>query len=349
MTPRLCLLRAMDFIARNLPDSLTGTPCSGDGIALSPLLHWILKLRLETDFNRLGVAAMREGFRKDMIGLRAGYAIAGTRDLLIDTPSTRLPARRYLPLKENSLPVLLVFFHGGGFVMGDIETHDDLCRLICRTAGVQVLSVDYRRAPEHPFPGPPEDCLDAFRWAQEHAEDFGVHESAVAVGGDSAGANLATVTALMARQDRPALSQLLFYPGTDRMPNSVPPGSRRKAFLTPEIRNWFYLQYLGRGEHEARNPLVSPLNAESLADMPPAVLVTAGFDILRNEGQAYSAALARHGNKVIPLHFARLDHGFGNLVGPHRESEHAVIEAACAWRSLSEVTLKVSKTEQSHS
>jgi acetyl esterase len=246
--------------------------------------------------------------------------VGSVRELQVDGAAGPLRARHYRPARaDGSGPQpLLVFLHGGGFVIGDLDTHDEPCRLLCRHAQVQVLSVDYRLAPEHPFPAAVEDALAAFRWAVEHAEELGADPDRVAVGGDSAGGNLAAVTSQLAAHDGgsvPAL-QLLIYPATD-LTDARTASGRLFAdgfFLTENDRQWASRHYFaGRPDTDQADVRASPALAEDLSGLAPAVLVTGGFDPLRDEGEAYAEALRRAGTPVVSYRAPELIHGFVNM------------------------------------
>jgi acetyl esterase/lipase len=250
--------------------------------------------------------------------------VGAVRDFEIETAAGPLRVRHYSPVGVGPDP-LLVFFHGGGFSLGDIETHDLPCRLLVRSARAHVLSVDYRLAPEHPFPAALDDAQAAVRWAIEHAAKLGADPQRVAVGGDSAGGNLATVIAHdFARDGGPSLrAQLLIYPPTD-LAGEFP---SRKLFgeglvLTRRDADWFDAQYMQNVT--AAEPRVSPLRAADLSGLCPALVVTAGFDALRDEGEAYAGALRRAGNHVVSWRERGLLHGFVNYAGISRESRAAV-------------------------
>jgi acetyl esterase len=234
------------------------------------------------------------------------------------------------------LPALLLFFHGGGFVLGDLDTHDDVCRFLCTESGMQVLSVDYRLAPEHPFPAPVEDALAVLRWARTQAAAFGIDAAAIAVGGDSAGGNLAAVAAqLLAAEGMPLLGQLLVYPATDR--TTVRDSHRRFGqgfFLSHEDREWFYHHYLAGNAALGADPRVSPLLNAAPGRLAPALVVTGGFDMLRDEGEAYAAHLEAHGTTTELMRIGHVGHGFLNLAAIHRDSEQAARRVARAWWAL---------------
>jgi acetyl esterase len=264
------------------------------------------------------------------------YPVGEVRDLLIEGEQP-LRARHYAtPREEPGTPPLLVFFHGGGFVFGDLDTHDGLCRLLCRHAGVHVLAVDYRLAPEDPYPAAVDDAIAALRWAFEHAERLGADPGRVAVGGDSAGGNLAAVATLIAAREGPAVPalQLLIYPATDLV-------GRRPSrdlfaegfFLTSVEMDWFKEQYVPAGTDET-DARVSPLLADDLSGLAPAIVATAGFDPLRDEGEDYARALSAAGNRVILRRFPGLIHGFASATGVSRSSRHAVVELAGCARAM---------------
>ncbi|MCX2982171.1 alpha/beta hydrolase [Halieaceae bacterium IMCC14734] len=226
-----------------------------------------------------------------------------------------IPVRIYRPDGEGPFPVL-VFYHGGGFVVCDLDTHDEICRQLCAGANVLVVSVQYRLAPEAPFPAPLEDCYAATCWAAENAENYQGLASQLLVAGDSAGANFAAAVSLMARdRGTPAISrQLLIYPVTDF--NFETDSYKENAegfFLTRAMMQWFWGHYLEHPE-QGSDPLASPLRAE-LSGLPPAAVITAGFDPLRDEGQAYARALEAAGVDVQLRHFPGMIHGFVTMAG----------------------------------
>jgi acetyl esterase len=239
-----------------------------------------------------------------------------TTDLTIPGPDSPLRARHYRPGVAEAAPLLL-FFHGGGFVMGDIESHDGLCRMICRDAAIHVLSVDYRLAPEHRAPAAVDDCVAAYRWARGHAAELGADPSRIGVGGDSAGGNLAALVTLRSREEgipQPTL-QVLLYPVLDL---SAKTRSRTLFsdgfFLSKLEQDRFVDLYLGGTGLAADDPRVSPLKATDLSGLAPALVVTAGFDPLRDEGNEYAAALCSAGVTVDHRQFDALTHGFAGFV-----------------------------------
>jgi acetyl esterase len=232
-----------------------------------------------------------------------------TRDL----DAGGVPVRLYRPSDAADLG-LLVYFHGGGWVIGDLDSHDQVCRLLANGSGHAVLSVDYRLAPEHPFPAGLEDAVTATRWAHANATELGCRADRLAVGGDSAGGNLAAVVAQLAPV--PLVYQLLVYPVTDC--TRAQPSYAENAtgyFLTAEGMRWFIDHYLSGGHGAPTDPRVSPLHAADhvVAATPPALVVTAEFDPLRDEGDAYAARLAALGVPTSHVRFGGMFHGFFSL------------------------------------
>jgi acetyl esterase len=236
--------------------------------------------------------------------------IGAVEDRSIPGPAGTIDLRIYRPEGPGPFPLHL-HYHGGGWVIGDLDTHDADCRELCRGAGCVVVAVDYRLAPEHAFPAAPEDCYAATRWAVDNAEALGARPGPISVGGDSAGGNLAAAVALMAR-DRggPEIAlQLLVYPVTDATMDTASYVDNAEGYLlTRDSMEWFWNHYCPA---ESRtDPLASPLKAEDLAGLPPAVVMTAEFDPLRDEGQAYADRLRDAGVEVEYRCFDGLIHGF---------------------------------------
>ncbi len=237
-------------------------------------------------------------------------------------PHGPIPLRIYVPVAGSGDLGVLVYFHGGGWVVGDLEAVDALARTLANRSGCIVVSVDYRLAPEHRFPVPFDDAYAATAWVAGHAADIGADPSRVAVGGDSAGGNLAAAVTLAAR-DRggPRLvGQVLIYPVTDRdfsQPSYAAFGDG--YFLTTRAMQWFWQHYVS--EDEATNSYASPLRAAHLRDLPPAVVIIAGYDPLRDEGEAYARRLQADG-VAVDLHvYAGMLHGFCTLGGFDRASD----------------------------
>ncbi|HVT63985.1 MAG TPA: alpha/beta hydrolase [Mycobacteriales bacterium] len=257
----------------------------------------------------------RAGFRAGTVGVRNAATLAQVRsveDITVTGGAGERAARLYRPDVDGPVPTM-VFFHGGGFVIGDIETHDDQARLICRDGEMVVVSVDYRLAPEHPFPAGLEDCLAATRWAAANIDSLGGDASKLLVGGDSAGGNLSANVALACRGEGPALAaQFLIYPGVDFTEDGDFPSRVENAegyFLTAEDMLWFREQYLPDGIDPAA-PGLSPIAVSDLTGLPPAVIGVAEFDPLRDEGLAYGKALADAGVEVVVRRYDGMIHGF---------------------------------------
>ncbi|HJQ43784.1 MAG TPA: alpha/beta hydrolase [Jatrophihabitantaceae bacterium] len=268
------------------------------------------------------VQEAREGMRTLLVTFRDESKLAPVRSVHDETLAATIPARVYRPDADGPLPTV-VFFHGGGFVIGDLDTHDAVCRLLCRDAGVVVVSVDYRLAPEHPFPAAVDDAYAALRWVAGHVDDYGADGARIAVAGDSAGGNLAAVSAQQAVADGlPLAAQVLIYPTVDML-NDYPSRTENAEgyFMSLADALWFAEKYVGIPEDEARasgvltDPRLSPLLAESLEGLAPAIVVTAEFDVLRDEGNAYAAALEKAGVPVVHRELPGLIHGFYGMEG----------------------------------
>jgi acetyl esterase len=231
----------------------------------------------------------------------------------LEGPGGELPVRIYRPSLDPDLPVI-VFFHGGGWVLCDLDSHDGLCRLTANAVGAVVVSVGYRLAPEHPYPAAPEDCYAATEWVSRHGEELGVDVGRLAVMGDSAGANLAAVVALMAR-DRggPAIAyQCLIYPVTDYDFDTASYRDNATGYyLTATAMQWYWDQYVA--PEQRNDPYVSPLRAPDLSGLPATYLITAQFDPLRDEGGAYAARLAEAGVPVQTKVYDGAFHGFFSM------------------------------------
>ena len=267
--------------------------------------------------------------------MKQDIPVAAVTNLSIPGPAGPIPARHYRPVDGDGEPVL-VFYHGGGQVVGDLETHDDLCRQICREGGLHVLSVEYRLAPEHKAPAGSDDAFTAFRWALDHAAEMGADAGRVAVGGDSAGGNLAALVALRARDEgiRLPAVQLLFYPVTNW---SGETRSRtlfaRGFFLNSADLRFCNEKFVDGAQVDAADPRVSPLLADDLSGLPPAMVLTAGFDPLRDEGRQYADALRAAGVTVDYREFGSLIHGFANFFALGGGSATAVAESISGLRA----------------
>ena len=322
------LLRAALGLPAPVQRVLAGRPVTTDGQTLA--VDTQLMLRLEGIVREPSVADLPVQSGRRLLVEHAAIAggrqpIGAVRDLAVGD----LPGRLYVPSGATSPGPLLVFFHGGAWVYGDLDSADPLCRFLAERSGVRLLSVDYRLAPEHPFPAAADDAAAAYRWVSENAASLGADVTRLGVGGDSAGGNLAAVTALQAARDGlPLAFQLLVYPTTD--------SSRRThsrslfghgMYLTEEFMDRSLDQYVPDPGQRA-DPRVSPLLARLPDGLAPAYVATAGFDPLRDEGEAYARKLADAGVEVELRRFADQIHGFLNVVGVGRTARAASAEIA---------------------
>jgi acetyl esterase len=320
-------LRAVLGLPPALQRALVRRPVALDGQALSTEIQ--LMLRLE-ELARVPVVeelplpqARRElAHQAQLVGGR--QPIGALRDLVVAGAAGDLPARLYIPSSRvgaDPVPTLL-FLHGGGWVYGDLESHDAACRFLAEQSGVQVLAVDYRLAPEHRLPAPVEDACAAFRWLVAHAEQVNADPARLAVGGDSAGGNLAALVALAAaREGLPLRHQLLIYPATDFSRHSRSRDLFAEGFfLTDKFMDQCENWYLPDG-HDRADQLASVLLTDPFPEgVAPAHVVTAGFDPLRDEGEAYADLMTGHGVAVTRKRYPSMIHGFFNMVGVGREA-----------------------------
>jgi acetyl esterase len=240
----------------------------------------------------------------------------------------------YRPGAENNLP-LLVYFHGGGYTIGSLQSHDGVCRALCVEAGCIVVSVDYRLAPEHKYPAAVDDAWAATEWLTANAASLGGDANRVAVGGDSAGGNLAAVVCHMAQQaDGPAIVfQLLIYPGTEMSCGFPSHETFGKDYrLTRELIAWFYGHYFSSGDDTA-HWRASPLNADNFSGLPAAFVVSAGYDPLQDEGEAYAKKLEQAGVPVTHSHYPGMMHGFITMPGAIDQAQAALSECAAQLRA----------------
>ncbi len=240
--------------------------------------------------------------------------MASVEDIAIPGPAGKIPARVYRPLsvrRKDGLAPALVFFHGGGWVIGNLDTHDVVCRTLARDGELVVVSVDYRLAPEHPFPAGVDDAIVATRWVAANAQAFGLDAKRISVGGDSAGGNLSAVVALDARDNGPALQgQLLIYPATDfEMTHPSHSEPETSCLLTHESIRWFRDQYFTAIE-DGQDRRASPARESNLAGLPRAYVLTAGADPLRDEGDEYAQRLTAAGVPVTYKTYPGQFHGF---------------------------------------
>ena len=260
----------------------------------------------------------------------AEVPLASAVDRTVPGPDGQIPVRVYTPNGTAPFP-LLVYFHGGGWVLGSLGTHDGICRALSAAAGCVVVSVDYRLAPEHRYPAAADDCYAATQWCAAHAAELGADAARIAIGGDSAGGNLTAVVAQMAR-DRggPKLVfQLLIYPVTDAARDTQSyPDNAEGYLLTAGDMEWFWNHYLGDARARGEEPYASPIRAKSLAGLPPALVISAEFDPLRDEGEAYGAALENAGVAAKITRYDGMIHGFFGMGAMIDKANAAVQEAA---------------------
>ncbi|HET8863835.1 MAG TPA: alpha/beta hydrolase [Solirubrobacterales bacterium] len=330
------ILRLVCGMPPRLQRALFGAPARIDGQVLAPDMQALVRLAsFARDESASAYGKLTPGQARARI--RAGAAAAAApkqsqpvvEDLAIPGPAGPIPARFYEPpgigIEERPL---IVYFHGGGWTIGDLDTCDSVCRFLALGVPATVLSVDYRLAPEHPFPAAVDDALAAFLWAALDNTRLGVDPGRIAVAGDSAGGNLAAAVSLLTRDESgpsPAL-QALIYPVTDAVGGQTSRDEFAKGFLlTKADMDWFERHYLPPGSDHA-DPRVSMLRAEDLADLPPAYVVTAGFDPLRDEGEAYAARLREAGVRVALRRHPGLIHGFANMTAVSRTAREAMRE-----------------------
>ncbi|HEY3751697.1 MAG TPA: alpha/beta hydrolase [Pseudonocardiaceae bacterium] len=332
------VIRAVFGLPAPARRALAGKPVRIDGQRLDPDVQLLLRLS-----EMQGIALTAETPELARAGLEHGAALAGgrptgamdTRELRIPDPAGPIPARLYTPAGLPAGSPLVVFYHGGGWVIGSIASHDSTCRFLATEGGVRVLSVDYRLAPEHTFPAAADDAVAAFRYAIAHADDLGADPAAIAVSGDSAGGNLAAAVCHVTAHERTArpVFALLFYPAVDA---SVRRKSREVYgegfFLTDKDMDWFRDHY-APDERDHTDPRFSVLLSEHLADFPPAYLTVGGFDPLVDEVEAFGAALAAAGVPVVVRKHADLIHGFAGFLGVAPRAREAMADAVGALRT----------------
>jgi acetyl esterase len=281
------------------------------------------------DFSDVGPARARELFEQ-LHTTDPGIEVERVEDRTVDGPAGDVPVRMYDPGTGGSNRPLLVYAHGGGWVIGSVETHDGPCRKLAATTGYPVVSVDYRLAPEHPFPAGLRDYYAALRWASDVAPEFGADPEQLVVAGDSAGGNLAAAAALHARDhDGPAIAhQLLVYPVTgDATETGAYEENADGYFLTAEQMGWFRDQYFASTIDEG-NAYALPRRAADLSGLPPATVLTAGFDPLRDDGAAYADRLAEAGVPVEHRNYEAMIHGFFSMISEpvDLDRSHAVYD-----------------------
>ncbi len=333
------VLKAVCNLPPRVQRRLFGPPPQVDGQTLAPDIQALLAMaRLAgsesfTEASSVGAARAHRLLEAEIVAERPPIAMAQVESLELPGEAGPLAARLYVPDGAAEPGPLLVFFHGGGWVIGDLDTHDGPCRFLAANSGARVLAIDYRLAPEHPFPAAAEDAGAAYAWASANAGRLGADPARIAVGGDSAGGNLAAVAALHARDKglTPPAMQLLIYPVTaadEELPS-------RRTFgdgflLTRPDMDFFEGNYLPAGSDRS-DPRVSVLHAD-LRGLPPAYLAIAGFDPLRDEGIAFARRLEEGGVPVSLRLHPGLVHTFANLTAICPTARQAMLEAVGALR-----------------
>jgi acetyl esterase len=319
---------------------LFGAPPRLDGQELAPDIHTLLQLaKLTGETSLVEGRSVEQARAENLEGVPVVCGpprpMARVEEMTIPGPGGDMRARLYVALGAPRPPQpLLVYYHGGGWVIGDLETHDSVCRFLAEYSGCRVLSIDYRLAPEHPFPTPVEDAVAAFAWAHAHAAELGADPSRIAVGGDSAGGNLSTALCLQNRESgnpQPAM-QLLLYPVTDAVGGQQSRDTFAEGFLlTRNDMEWFENHYIPDGIDEA-DARASMMRAKDVSELPPAYVATAGFDPLRDEGEIYAARMREAGVSVVLQRHSSLIHGFANLTAICPNARGAMLEVAGALR-----------------
>ncbi len=297
-----------------------------------------VRINAAPEFWQLTPDQAREQYALRVTKLELKAPVHRVTDRHIEGPGSAIALRIYDPREaaEGERLPALVFFHGGGYVIGSLDTHDSLCRLLCMQGDCRVISVNYRLAPEAKFPAAVDDAVAALRWIAGHPAELGIDPKRIAVGGDSAGANLATVLAILARDSGgPALAfQLLIYPVTAPEPET--PSHRQFAegyLLTRNTMTWFFKQYQ-RTPRDCQDFRYAPLVTEDLSNLPPALILTAGYDPLRDEGVDYAKRLIEAGNRVALTNYEGMVHGFILMGGALDAARRAVAECAAALRQV---------------
>lgn len=332
-TVRGVTARSLLQLPRPVLTRLAGAPVVVNGRTLDPEMQLVLKLqRLE------GPAAESVSISRGRRIIASSSRLAGgnqpigaVTDRTIDGPGGPLALRFYTPRGLSGRSPALVFFHGGGWIYGDLETHDATCRFLAEEAQVRVIAVDYRLAPEAPFPAAVDDALAAWTWIAEHAPGLGIDPERIAVGGDSAGGNLAAIVAQQTVREgaRSPAFQLLIYPATDFAGTTQSRLTYAEGFfLTQAFMDLAEENYLV-GSEDRTDPLLSPLHGD-VTGVAPAYVVTAGFDPLLDEGDAYAEKLRAAGVQVEHVREDGLIHGFLSMVGLGRSAPKAARRAAAA-------------------
>ncbi|GAC1372199.1 MAG: alpha/beta hydrolase [Aquirhabdus sp.] len=310
--------------------------------ALDPHIQVLLSVRkymtAADEGSKPHPAISRQNFRRDMAAIANPIPVATVKDWEIPSRAGKLTVRHYTPIltddAKEPLPLLL-FFHGGSFIVGDVDTHDDPCRMFCQHGQMQVLSVSYRLLPEHPSPAAIEDCLDTLQWAHAHASGLGADPTKIAVGGDSAGGNLAAVVSQLAVDtDYAPAAQLLMYPSLDLV-NDYPSHHDfgQGLFLSRVDVEYCKELHLSRSLLPFTDPRISPIFG-NLAALPPALIVTAAFDSLRDEGETYAIKMREAGSHCVAYRVEGQGHGFVSMATVNHAAFKATRRIAKDFRVL---------------
>jgi acetyl esterase len=323
------VLRALLGLPPPVLRVLAGRPIVRDGLVLDLDMQAVLRIQRlirEPDLPDLSIAKARRALVRQAGIVGGVQPIGEVVDRHVEGPGGDLPIRVYVPSAAPTTDACLLFFHGGAWVYGGLDSHDALCRVFAEQAGVRVVAVDYRLAPEHPFPAAVEDALAAYDWVRAHGADIGVDPGRIVIGGDSAGGNLATVVARERRDAGPPLLQLLIYPTTRVRADTRSMQLFNAGFyLSQAFMDVGFDNYVP-ADVSPDHPRLSPLLADDVVGMCPAYIVTAGFDPLRDEGEAYAERLSAAGVEVEARRFDGLIHSFANMVGVGTSAPAAVRE-----------------------
>jgi acetyl esterase len=306
-------------------------------VPLDPQLQAMRDQRERDNVPPLYTQSLADARAADLASIRAGGGepepVHEVTDITIPGPGGELQVRLYRPAGDRPLPALLYFF-GGGWVLGTIDTADGVSRSLANSSGALVVVAGYLLAPEHPFPAAIDDCYATLRWVAEHADEIGADPTRLAVGGDSAGGNLAAAVALVARDEGLALAgQILVYPNTDQLADDESMRAADDPFLFNRHSVAWYRQHYLIGPEDAGSPLASPLRAASLAGLAPALVITARYDPLRDQGEAYAGRLADEGVDVEACCYQGMSHGFFTMAGTVDASRTALAQAAAKLRT----------------
>jgi acetyl esterase len=318
---------------------LVRRPVVVDGLRLAPELQLLLslqKLARIPGAETLPVAEAREELKRQQQLVGGRQPVGALRDLQVDGAEGPLRARLYIPterLGADPAPTML-FIHGGGWMYGDLESHDPTCRFLAERSGVQVLAIDYRLSPEHKFPAAVEDCQAAYRWLVDHADEVNADPTRLAIGGDSAGGSLSASTAVWAAEKGlPMAFQLLIYPGADFVDHSESRRLFAKGFVLTDVFMDAAEEAYFAPDADKAHPDASALRRTEFPEgLAPAHVVTAGFDPLRDEGEAYARHLAENGVQVDSKRYPSMIHGFVHMVAFGHEAPAYNAEIAARLR-----------------